>query len=156
MRCRAHAAYQRQNGASRRCPHGATEETMLATQHIDRVFERAIEAGVVPGVIALAANDHGVVYEGAFGQREIGKDAAITLDSVVWIASMTKVVTSVGALQLVEQGRLALDEPLGAILAELAAIPVLDGFDAAGAPRFRSPRRAITLRHLLTHTAGFA
>src|SRR4051794_22945069 len=122
MRCRAHAAYQRQNGASRRCPHGAIEETMLVTQHIDRVFERAIEAGVVPGVIALAANDHGMVYEGAFGQREIGNEPAMTLDSVVWIASMTKAITAVAALQLVEQGRLALDEPLGALLPELAAV----------------------------------
>jgi CubicO group peptidase (beta-lactamase class C family) len=129
---------------------------MLTTRRVDRVFEHAVEAGLVPGVIALAANEHGVVYEGAFGRREIGKEPSMTLDSVVRIASMTKAITSVAALQLVEQGRLALDEPLGALLPELAAIPVLDGFDAAGAPRFRPPRRAITLRHLLTHTAGFA
>jgi methyl acetate hydrolase len=129
---------------------------MIATPRVDRVFEQVVEAGLVPGVIALAANAQGVVYEGAFGRREIGKKAAMTLDSVVWIASMTKAITSVAALQLVEQGRLTLDEPLGALLPELAAIQVLDGFDAAGTPRFRPPRRGITLRHLLTHTAGFA
>ena len=68
---------------------------------------------------------------------------------------MTKAVTSVAAMQLVEQGRIGLDEPVGERLPELAAIQVLDGFDADGAPRLRAPRRAITLRHLLTHTAGF-
>jgi methyl acetate hydrolase len=91
-----------------------------------------------------------------FGKREIGKDPAMTLDIVVSVASMTKPVTSVAAMQLVEQGRIALDEPLGERLPELAAIQVLEGFDTAGVPRFRAPRRAITLRHLLTHTAGFA
>jgi CubicO group peptidase (beta-lactamase class C family) len=129
---------------------------MSITRRVDRVFEHAVAAGVVPGVIALAANAHGVIYEGAFGRREMGKEAAMTLDSIVRIASMTKAITAVAALQLVEQGRLTLDEPLGDLLPELAAVQVLDGFDAAGAPCFRPPRQAITLRHLLTHTAGFA
>src|SRR5271166_5153747 len=84
-------------------------ETMIATRRVDRIFEHAVEAGLVPGVIALAANAHGVVYEGAFGRREIGTEAAMTLDSVVRIASMTKPITAVAALQLVEQGRLTLD-----------------------------------------------
>ena len=119
------------------------------------MLERAVDAGVAPGVIALAANDNGVIYEGAFGKREVGKDAAMTLDSVAWIASMTKAVTSAAAMQLVEQGRLGLDEPLGQRVSELASVQVLEGFDAAGAPRLRPPRRPITLRHLLTHTAGF-
>jgi CubicO group peptidase (beta-lactamase class C family) len=122
---------------------------------VDQVLERAVDAGVAPGVVALAANDNDVIYEGAFGKREVGKDAAMTLDSVAWIASMTKAVTSAAAMQLVEQGRLGLDEPLGQRVSELASVQVLEGFDAAGAPRLRPPRRPITLRHLLTHTAGF-
>jgi CubicO group peptidase (beta-lactamase class C family) len=122
---------------------------------VDQVLERAVDAGVAPGVVALAANDNEVIYEGAFGKREVGKDAAMTLDSVAWIASMTKAVTSAAAMQLVEQGRLGLDEPLGQRVSELASVQVLEGFDAAGAPRLRPPRRPITLRHLLTHTAGF-
>ena len=128
---------------------------MVVASGVDQVFERAVDAGVAPGVVALAANNNDLIYEGAFGKREVGKDAAMTLDSVVWIASMTKAVTSVAAMQLVEQGRLGLDEPLGQRVSELASVQVLEGFDAAGAPRLRPPRRPITLRHLLTHTAGF-
>lgn len=108
------------------------------------------------GVVALAANEGGVRYAGAFGQRAFGPGPAMTLDTVFAIMSMTKPVTAVAALQLVEQGQLALDAPLAERLPELAAVRVLAGFDADGAPQFRAPRRAITLRHLLTHTAGFA
>src|ERR687885_1009492 len=129
---------------------------MVVASGVDQVLERAVDTGVVPGVVALAADDNGVIYAGAFGTREVGKDAAMTLDTVVWIASMTKAVTSVAAMQLVEQGRLGLEEPLAERVSGLAGIQVLDGFDATGAPRLRAPHRPITLRHLLTHTAGFS
>ena len=81
--------------------------------------------------------------------------AEMTLDTIFRLASMTKAVTSVAAMQLVEQGRLLLDQPIGNVLPELAAPQVLDGFDDSGAPRLRPAKRPITLRHLLTHTAGF-
>jgi methyl acetate hydrolase len=129
---------------------------MVVASGVDQVLEHAVDAGAAPGIIAVAADDNGVIYAGAFGKREVGKDAAMTLDTVVWIASMTKAVTSVAAMQLIEQGRLGLDEPLGERLPELASVQVLEGFDAAGTPRLRPPRRQITLRHLLTHTAGFS
>jgi len=122
---------------------------------VDEAMRRAVSAGDVPGVVALAADDSGVTYEGAFGTREVGGDVHMTLDTVFWIASMTKAVTSVAAMQLVEQGRLALDEPLAGLLPELGSIQVLEGFDPAGAPRLRAAARPVTLRHLLTHTAGF-
>jgi methyl acetate hydrolase len=128
---------------------------MVVASGVDQVLERAVVAGEVPGVVALAADDKGVIYAGAFGKRELGQDADMSLDTAFWIASMTKAVTSVAAMQLVEQGALGLDEPLSERVPELASIQVLDGFDAAQAPRLRAPRRPITLRHLLTHTAGF-
>ena len=128
---------------------------MVVASGVDQVLERAVETGVAAGVVALAADDGGIIYEGAFGTREAGKDPPMTLDTVVWIASMTKAVTSVAAMQQVEQGRIGLDEPLAEKVEELRSIQVLDGFDDAGAPRLRPPRRPITLRHLLTHTAGF-
>ena len=128
---------------------------MIDTAGIDRVLRQAADSGTVPGVVAVAADAGGVVYEGAFGRREIGDGRAMTRDTVFWIASMTKAVTSAAAMQLVERGRLHLDEPLGGLLPGLAAPEVLEGFDAEGAPRLRPARRPITLRHLLTHTAGF-
>ena len=129
---------------------------MAIRRDADKLFEQAIDGVAVPGVIALAADAGGVVYEGAFGTREIGKDSPMTLDTVFAIASMTKPITAVAAMQLVEQRRIGLDEALGTYLPELTSVQVLDGFDPDGAPRLRPPRRAITLRHLLTHTAGFA
>jgi methyl acetate hydrolase len=129
---------------------------MVVASSVDRLLEQSVEAGEVAGVVAVAADDHGVIYEGAFGKRAIDGDAPMTLDTVVWIASMTKAITSVAAMQLVESGQISLDEPLGERIAELKGVQVLEGFDAEGKPRLRAPRRPITLRHLLTHTAGFS
>ncbi len=122
---------------------------------VDHVLRQSAEAEDVPGVVAVAATDKEVIYEGAFGRRDRTKDAMMTADTVFWIASMTKAVTSTAAMQLVEQGKLQLDEPIGTILPELASPQVLEGFDEAGAPKLRPAKRPITLRQLLTHTAGF-
>jgi CubicO group peptidase (beta-lactamase class C family) len=129
---------------------------MASLTSIDTIFSRAVESKTMPGIVAAAAHDRGVVYEGAFGKREMGKDAPMALDTVVWIASMTKAITATAAMQLVEQGRLGLDRPAQDVVPGLASARVLEGFDAAGQPRLRPPKRPITLRHLLTHTAGFS
>src|SRR5438067_2718227 len=100
---------------------------MVVASGVDQVLERAVAAGEVPGVVALAADDRGVIYEGAFGKREVGKDADMTPDTVFWVASMTKAITSVAAMQQVERGTLQLDEPLGRLLPDLAAPRVLEG-----------------------------
>jgi methyl acetate hydrolase len=125
------------------------------SRQIDAALRRAVEAKEVPGVVAMAANGKGVIYEGAFGTRDLAQGQAMTLDTIFRIASMTKAVTSVAAIQLVEQGKLQLDQPIGGTLPELSAPQVLEGFDDAGAPRLRPAKRPITLRQLLTHTAGF-
>jgi len=122
---------------------------------IDTILSRAVESKAMPGVVAVAATDKGVLYEGAFGTREVGKNAPMTLDTVVWSASMTKAITATAAMQLVENGKLGLERPASEVVPELAAAKVLEGFDPAGKPRLRAPKRPITLRHLLTHTAGF-
>lgn len=128
---------------------------MAVRMAMDDVLEQAIESGRVPGVVALAADNTGPIYQGAFGKREWGGDADMTLDTVFWIASMTKAITSVAAMQQVERGKLDLDEPIGKVLPELSSPLVLTGFDQAGAPILRPAQRPITLRHLLSHTAGF-
>jgi len=129
---------------------------MGSMAHVDASFTQAVESKAMPGIVAMAATDKGVLYEGAFGRRELGKDAPMTLDTVVWIASMTKAITATAAMQLVERGKLALDAPASQLAPGLAKAQVLEGFDAAGQPRLRAPKRPITLRHLLTHTAGYS
>jgi methyl acetate hydrolase len=128
---------------------------MQSKAQIDQVLRQKSDAREIPGVVAVAATSKEVTYQGAFGKRDLSKDDAMTTDSVFWIASMTKAVTAAGAMQLVEQGRLALEAPIGNVLPDLAAPQVLEGFDANGEPKLRPARNPITLRHLLTHTAGF-
>jgi CubicO group peptidase (beta-lactamase class C family) len=122
---------------------------------LDSILGRAADAGDVPGVVAMVTDREHTLYAGAFGKRALGQEAPMTADSVVWIASMTKALTGAAAMQLVEQGRLELDAPASRYAPRLADARVLEGFDAAGKPRLRAPRRPVTLRHLLTHTAGF-
>src|SRR5438093_321109 len=122
---------------------------------LDTMFSEAVESKAMPGIVAVAATDSGPLYEGAFGKRELGKEAPMTIDTVVWIASMTKAITGAAAMQLVERGKLSLEKPASDVVGELGAVKVLEGFDAAGKPRLRAPKRPITLRHLLTHTAGY-
>ena len=128
---------------------------MANPSQIDQTLRQACEAKDIPGVVAMAATGKDVIYQNAFGKRDLSKDDAMTLDSVFWIASMTKAITSAAAMQLVEQGKLALDEPVGKLLPDLADPQVLEGFDADGAPILRPAKGAITLRQLMTHTAGF-
>jgi methyl acetate hydrolase len=123
---------------------------------IDAMLRAATRAGDVPGLVALAATDRGLVYEGIFGSRRLRDGPAMTRDTVFRIASMVKLITSVAALQLVEANKLGLDAPAPDIEPALGSPQVLDGFDAKGLPQLRPAQRPITLRHLLTHTSGFA
>ncbi len=129
---------------------------MQSKAEIDQILRQKSEAREIPGVVAMAATGSDVIYQGAFGKRDLSKDDAMTADSVFWIASMTKAITTAAGMQLVEQGKLSLDEPIGKLLPDLAAPQVLEGFDASGEPKLRPATKPITLRHLMTHTAGFA
>ena len=128
---------------------------MTSVRLIDDVLRVAVDRGDVPGVVAMAGTRDGLAYEGAFGRRALLDGNSMTTDTVFWIASMTKAITSAAAMQLVEQGKLVLDQPIVAVLPELSAPQVLEGFDASGEPILRPAKQAITLRHLITHTAGF-
>ena len=122
----------------------------------DALLRRATEAGDVPGVIATATSGDRTIYEGAFGERVLGANMPMTVDTVVWIASMTKAVTGTAAMQLVERKKLDLDSPANRWVPELADVQVLTGWDAGGQPITRAPKRPVTLRHMLTHTGGWA
>jgi methyl acetate hydrolase len=129
---------------------------MQSKSQIDQLLRQMSDAKEIPGVVAIAATAKETIYQGAFGKRDLSKDVAMTPDSVFWIASMTKAITSAAGMQLVEQGKLSLDEPIGKVLPDLASPQVLEGFDAKGEPKLRPAKKPITLRHLMTHTAGFA
>ena len=129
---------------------------MSMREKIDGVLSGAVSGGAVPGVVAGVTKADAELYLGGFGERVLGAGEEMTPDTVGWIASMTKAITGAAAMQLVEQGRLDLDAPASEVVPQLADATVLDGFDDDGKPRTRPPRRAITLRHLLTHTSGFS
>jgi CubicO group peptidase (beta-lactamase class C family) len=135
---------------------GAQAARLAATgsaSKIDETLRTGIAQRKIPAAVAMAASAHGVVYSGAFGTRD-SSGVLVTADSIFGIASMTKAITTVAALQLVEQGKVTVDEPVSRHLPELEKLEVLEGFDADGKPKMRPARTPVTLKHLLTHTSG--
>ena len=122
---------------------------------LDDVLRTGIERRKIPAVVAMVATADKVTYQGAFGKRDTASGVNVTPESIFGIFSMTKAVTSTAALQLVENGKVKLDEPVSNHIPQFAMLQVLDGYDAAGKPKLRPPRTPVTLRHLLTHTSGF-
>ncbi|CAB3747454.1 serine hydrolase domain-containing protein [Paraburkholderia solisilvae] len=122
---------------------------------IDQCLRHAVDDGVTAGVVAMAATRGGLVYQGAAGHANARTRDAIGPDTVFWLASMTKAMTATACMQLIEQGKLRLDQPASDLLPQLKAPKILAGFDASGQPILRPARNAITVRHLLTHTSGY-
>ena len=110
----------------------------------------------IPAVAAKAITSNKTLYAGGVGPRVPDSDEQVNADTIYPIASMTKPVTTVAAMQLVEQGRLDLDAPISRYLSRLAHVKVLVGFNAAGEPVLRDPKTPVTLRKLLAHTSGFS
>lgn len=128
-----------------------------ATPSIDADLSAFVDRGDIPGgIVAAAATKDHLIYQGAFGTADEAGGRPMTPDALFRIASMTKAVTSVAAMQLFERHRFALDDPAGQYLPELAGLSVIDTFDAAtGAYTVHPARRPVTIRQLFTHTAGF-
>jgi CubicO group peptidase (beta-lactamase class C family) len=121
----------------------------------DATLAAAVNRGDIPGVVAMAVRADGILYQGAFGTADAGRRRPMTIDALFRIASMTKAITSVAALQLFEQGRFRLDDPAEKYLPELANLSVFESFDGAtGAYKVRPAAKKVTIRHLFTHTSG--
>jgi methyl acetate hydrolase len=118
------------------------------------ILQEAV-AGGVPGVVAMARDRVGVFFAGAAGVRRLGEPEPMTADTVFALFSCTKPLTVTAALRLVEQGKLDLDAPAKTYLPALGEIGVFDGFASDGAAKLRAPKRDITARMLMLHTAGF-
>ncbi|TCU77071.1 methyl acetate hydrolase [Bradyrhizobium sp. R2.2-H] len=110
----------------------------------------------VPGVVAMVTNRHRNIYEGAAGKRRLDSASDMTTDSIFAIFSTTKAITGTAVLQLVEEGKLDLDAPAKRYAPEIGKLQVIDGFDEKGEPILRPPKRDITTRMLMTHTAGLS
>ena len=124
---------------------------------IDQVLREAVDEKKIPGIVAMVAVADQVSYQGASGRRDTIQNIPMTVDAIFRIASMTKPVTSAAILQLVESGRVKLDEPAATYVPELSEVQVLEEFDAStGKARLRPPKTPPTVRQLLSHTSGFA
>lgn len=118
------------------------------------MFEQAFLEANLPCAVGMIVDREGVRFTQALGVADMDSQTPVNENTPFQIASMTKALVSVAAMQLVEQGKLNLDAPIGDLLPDLAQPQVLTGFGTDGQPQLRSAARPITLRHLLTHTAG--
>lgn len=136
---------------------GATDVGAVDVGAIDAVLRFGRERRNIPAVVAMVADGRSILYSGAFGTRDAASTIPVSVNSLFSIMSMTKAITTTAVMQLVEQGRLKLDEPAARILPELSRPQVIDGFaESTGNPILRPAKTPITLRHLLTHTSGFS
>src|SRR5436305_9424726 len=135
----------------------ASAQPSSGSSAIDAALRGAVERQDVPGVVALLTSRDRVLYRGAFGVADVATGRPLTHNALFRIASMTKPVTSVALMQLVEQGRIGLDDRADKYLPELAGVQVLASFEpSTGAYTLRPPARPPTVKHFLTHTSGLA
>jgi len=135
----------------------AQAPTAALSQRLDTFLVSRIDAGDVPGVVAMVVDRQTTLYTGAFGKAEVARNRPMRPDSIFQIASMTKPVTSLAAMMLVEQGHIGLDDPVTKYLPEFSRVQVLSArHEANASDEGRAPRRPITIRDLLTHTSGMA
>jgi CubicO group peptidase (beta-lactamase class C family) len=136
-------------------PFAANAQQPQSSSALDEAMRGAVARKEVAGVVVMAADRKGIIYQGAFGVADIADARPLKLDALFRIASMTKAVTSTAAMQLVERGRFAIEDPVEKYLPEFAKLSVFESFDGAtGAYRLRPAAKAVTVRHLLTHTSG--
>jgi CubicO group peptidase (beta-lactamase class C family) len=137
-----------QNGRPALSPAGAAE--------IDAIIQRAVQQGTVPGVVAMVANKDGILYQSAFGMMDMGRKKPMQPDAIFRIASMTKPVTSVAVMMLVEQGKLSLDDPVSKYLPAFKGREMIATFNPADSTYTTKPAKEVLIRHLLTNTSGLA
>ena len=124
-------------------------------QRLDHFLQEATATSGYVGAVAVVSINGKTVYSAAHGHRDLARTQTLKSDAIFRIYSMTKTVTTVAVLMLMEEGRLSLDDPVSKFLPEFANLQVFDS-GSVDAPVLRAPKTALTLHHLLTHTAGFA
>lgn len=129
--------------------------TSAGSTAVSTFLADAVSRGDVPGVVALVVDRDTVLYHEAFGKMNVAKNVPMAKDTIFRIASMTKAVTSMGVMQLVEQGKVGLDDDVSKFIPSLKDPQVFSRVDAgAGTYETQPAKRPITIRQLLTHTSG--
>ena len=145
---------------ARDLPQAKPEVAGMSTVRLARVgawLKAEVAAGKIPGAVVLVARDGKVVYQETVGKLDPQKDAPMTTDAIFRIYSMTKPITTVAAMLLVEEGRLTLDAPVSRYIPEFAKMQVgTEKTDAAGVKSLEltPARRQITVQDLMRHTSG--
>lgn len=131
---------------------GMSEERL---DRIDRMISEEIQAGHIPGAVALIARNGKIVYHKAFGMADNMADQSLRTDHIFRIASQTKAITSTAVMMLWEKGLFRLDDPISMYIPEFGEAQLLDTFNDADSSFTTTPaQNQITIRHLLTHTSG--
>lgn len=136
------------------CNSVTTKNVELRTDKLDSLFSFAIQNNEIPAVAALIIHDEEIIYNKAFGWSNIEKDRILKTTDIFRIASMTKSFTAVGILQLLEQGKLSLDDPVSNYIAEFKDPVLLTGLNPDSSFTYEPAKNEITIQHLLTHTSG--
>lgn len=129
--------------------------TAASAGGVEEILEDAVANRTVPGAAFIVTGPTGDAVQVTAGTLRVDGDAPVTTTTMFRLMSMTKPLASVGALQLIERGRLRLDQEVVSVLPAWGELKLLDGFDG-DQPRLRAPARQATIRHLMTHTAGHA
>jgi CubicO group peptidase (beta-lactamase class C family) len=124
-------------------------------ERVSSFVQSAVDQGQYAGAVIYISQRGRIVQSLGLGYRDVARTEPMRVDAIFQIYSMTKPITSVAALLLIEEGRLTLDDPVSRFLPEFARMQVLES-EQDGPARLRSAARPITIKHLLTHTAGFA
>lgn len=141
-------------------PEALPEDVGMSSARLERLsaaMQRAVDSGELPGVVVVLARDGKLVYSNTFGWQNRAANIRMRVDSIFRVYSMTKPVVSVAAMMLVEEGRLALNEPVAKYIPEFREMKVgVEGTDASGKPTFSlvDAKRPITVQDLLRHTSG--
>jgi len=122
--------------------------------HVTAVVQAYVDSGLIAGAGFVVARDGRVAWRGSAGVMDLGTRAPMRLDALFRVCSMTKPVTAAAAMQLVDRGKLALDDPVSKYLPAFAKVKVYEGGPAAR-PMLRDPVRPIRVEDLMLHTAGF-
>ena len=132
-----------------------THRVIIKPEVLKKILNRAVDSGQFKSLAASVASSDQILFEHACGTRDLEGTQPMLMDSIISIASMTKLVTTIAALQLQEKGLIGLDITADKYISDLTNPKILSGFQLNGSPKFRNATRAPTIRELMTHTSGY-